>query len=110
MVMKIVEIYKDKNGKEPFLNWLKKIKDKKTKIRIQNRIMRLEIGQYGDFKNLSDGVSELRLHFGSGYRVYYGEFESEVVILLVGGDKGSQAKDIEKAKIYWKDVKENRDG
>lgn len=92
--MKTVEIYQDKNGKEPFTNWLKKIKDKKTKSRIQNRLMRLEIGQYGDFKNLSDGVSELRFHFGSGYRVYYGEFEGEIVILLLGGDKGSQEKDI----------------
>jgi putative addiction module killer protein len=67
---------------------------------------RVEIGNYGDYKALGDGVYELKLHFGSGYRVYFAEDGDIIVILLCGGDKSSQSKDIEVAKAYWKELLE----
>ncbi len=60
-------------------------------------------GHYGDYKNLGDGIKELRFFFGSGYRIYFGEHNERMVILLTGGDKSSQSSDIEKAKQYWKE-------
>jgi len=81
------------------------LKDKQNIKRIQTRLLRLEQGNYGDYKSLKDGVLELRLMYGSGYRVYFGEDGDKLVVLLVGGDKSTQAQDIEKAKIYWKEYK-----
>jgi len=75
--------------------------------RILKRLYRIESGNYGDCKNLGDGVNELRFFFGAGYRVYFGEDGDTIVILLCGGDKDSQRKDIEKAKVYWKEYQEN---
>ena len=67
---------------------------------------RVEVGNYGDYKPLGDGVYELKLHFGSGYRVYFAEYDNIIVILLCGGDKSTQSKDIEIAKTYWKELLE----
>ena len=67
---------------------------------------RVEVGNYGDYKPLGDGVYELKLHFGSGYRVYFAEYDDIIVILLCGGDKSTQSKDIEIAKTYWKELLE----
>jgi putative addiction module killer protein len=67
---------------------------------------RVEIGNYGDYKSLGDGVYELKLHFGSGYRVYFAEYDNIIVILLCGCDKSTQSKDIETAKTYWKELME----
>ena len=67
----------------------------------------MESGNYGDFKSLKDGVFELRLMFGSGYRVYFAEDGNDVVLLLIGGDKSSQKNDIQKAKEYWKEYQGN---
>ena len=74
--------------------------------RIRRRLDRVEIGNYGDYKSLGDGVYELKLHFGSGYRVYFAEYDDIIVILLCGGDKSTQSKDIEIAKTYWKELLE----
>lgn len=74
--------------------------------RIRRRLDRVEIGNYGDYKPLGDGVYELKLHFGSGYRVYFAEYDDIIVILLCGGDKSTQSKDIEIAKTYWKELLE----
>jgi putative addiction module killer protein len=67
------------------------------------RVSCLQQGNYGDCEVVGDGVYELRLFFGSGYRVYFGEEDNHIVVLLCGGDKGSQSKDIEQAKAYWKE-------
>ena len=67
------------------------------------RVSRLQQGNYGDCEPVGEGVSELRLFFGSGYRVYFGEQENHIIILLCGGGKATQAKDIEQAKTFWKD-------
>lgn len=83
---------------EEFDKWFKKIRDRRGRARIQARIDRLEMGHFGDAVSVGDGVFELRIFFGPGYRVYCAQQSSVVVILLIGGDKDSQRQDIEKAK------------
>ncbi len=107
MPSKQVIVYQDAAGNEPFSKWLKSLKDPVTRRRILKRLYRVESGNYGDYKNLGDGVNELRFFFGAGYRVYFGEDGDTIVILLCGGDKDSQRKDIEKAKVYWKEYLQN---
>lgn len=97
----------DENGHEPYTEWLNGLKDRKTVERIRVRIRRLESGLYGDCEPVGEGVSELRMFFGPGYRVYFGEDEENIVILLCGGDKDSQQRDIKTAKEHWKEFKEN---
>ncbi len=67
------------------------------------RIARVEVGNLGDCRSVGDGVFELKFHFGSGYRVYFGEMDNTIIILLNGGAKKSQKKDIKKAKESWKE-------
>jgi putative addiction module killer protein len=93
-------IYQTKNGKEPFQDWRKNLRDKVTLARIDRRLEYVAQGNYGDYKAVGDGVYELRFFFGSGYRVYFAKDGDTVVLLLYGGDKGSQSKDITKAKSY----------
>ncbi|MFH1565526.1 MAG: type II toxin-antitoxin system RelE/ParE family toxin [bacterium] len=106
-IPKTLEIYQNTNGKEPIIEWLESIKDITTKARIKNRLRRMELGILGDYKNISSGLFELRLKFGSGYRVYFGEIDNKIILLLCGGDKSSQTKDIKKAKEYWQEYKNN---
>jgi putative addiction module killer protein len=94
-------IYANESGKEPFVEWLDGLRDGITQKRILARLTRLEQGNYGDCKSVSEGVSELRMFFGSGYRVYFGEHGNDWVVLLCGGDKGSQDTDIQQTKVYW---------
>lgn len=93
------------NGHAPFEDWIRSLKDKSFLARILNRIDRLRLGNFGDCKSVGGGVFELRIHCGPGFRVYFGVFGADVVILLLGGDKKSQAKDIKKAQVYWEDYK-----
>jgi putative addiction module killer protein len=104
---KRVIIYADDRGKEPFTDWLFSLRDPMGRKRILARIARLEQGNFGDCEPVGEGVSELRLFFGSGYRVYFGEDENNIVVLLCGGDKGRQHKDIKQAKSYWKEYLDN---
>ena len=100
---KLIKYYVDDNNKIPFVEWIESLRDKKFRNRIEARINRIaEFGHYGDKKSVGDCVFELRFDFGSGYRVYYMEVEGIVVILLCGGDKSTQKKDIENAKKYRK--------
>lgn len=75
--------------------------------RIRKRLLRIENGNLGDYKSVGDGVFELRFFFSSGYRVYFGFDGETIVLLLCGGDKSSQAKDIKKAKDIWKEVQQD---
>ena len=84
---------------EIFANWFKSLKDRKAKARIQARIDRIELGSFGDVAPVGEGVSELRIHYGPGYRVYFLQRGPIVVVLLSGGDKSSQKSDIKKAKV-----------
>lgn len=92
-VHKDVIIFEDNQGRQPFTRWLETL-DTTIRGRIQNRILRLHHGNYGDYKALQEGIKELRFHFGVGYRVYSAEDGSKIVILLHGGDKHSQSADI----------------
>lgn len=98
-----VIVYADSTGREPFTDWLKSLRDGQTRRRILQRISRMQGGNLGDYKSLKSGVLELRLSFGAGYRVYFGEDGDTLVVLLMGGDKSTQTQDIETAKRYWKE-------
>lgn len=108
---KRVITYADDNGREPFTEWLNNLRDSIGRKRIFTRILRLEQGNYGDYKPVGEGVCELRMFFGSGYRIYFGEYENDIVVLLCGGDKDSQENDIQQAKVYWRNTLDriNRD-
>ncbi len=85
-----------------FDKWLRKLKDLKAKAKILIRIQQIESkGHFGDCKSVGNGISELRIHYAKGYRVYFKEKNGKIVILLVGGNKSSQQKDIKKAKDIW---------
>lgn len=103
-----LQIYQTPNGHEPFTEWLKSIRDQKIRTRIQARLDRLVDGNFGDCKPVGEGISEIRLHFGAGYRIYFGEVENIIVLLLCGGDKSSQMRDIKRAKTYWQEYKESQ--
>jgi putative addiction module killer protein len=83
---------------EIFDNWMRKLKDRTGRAIINARILRLSHGNYGDTKYLGDGINELRIDFGPGYRVYYTQIRQAIVILLCGGDKSTQSSDLKKAK------------
>jgi putative addiction module killer protein len=100
--MKIkIEVLIDEKGDSPFKNWLATIKDQKIRQRILTRLDRLELGNFGDCKSVGKKVFELRLDFGAGYRIYFAQKDRTIVILILGGDKSSQKKDIQKAIILW---------
>lgn len=109
LIKKTLKVYSLKTGKEPFSEWLNGIKDKTTLTRIIRRLDFLELGHYGDYKALGGGIYELRLQFGSGYRIYFAEIDDIIIILLCGGDKSSQAKDIKLAKQYWREMESNNE-
>ncbi|MFH0739534.1 MAG: type II toxin-antitoxin system RelE/ParE family toxin [bacterium] len=102
----LIKIFQTKSGKEPFIHWLEKIKDKNAQTRIRQRIRRLEENNFGDFKPLGKNLYELRLDFGPGYRVYCAkgkENSEEIIFLLLGGSKGTQEKDILKSRKIYND-------
>lgn len=99
--VKNIIVYQDPRGHEPFTAWLEGLRDAQVRRRILIRLRRVAQGNFGDVKALKGGVFELRLQFGSGYRIYFGEDGNTLVVLLLGGDKSSQYKDIELAKVYW---------
>jgi putative addiction module killer protein len=92
-----VLIYEDEFGYSAFSEWLKNIGDKSIRSKILTRLDRVKAGNFGDYKYLENGVFELRFMFGPGYRIYFGKVEERVIVLLQGGDKSSQKKDILKA-------------
>lgn len=90
-----------------FDKWLRKLKDRRAKAKILFRIQRIEDqGNFGDCEPVGQGISELRIHYAKGYRVYLKEYNGRVVILLNGGTKSSQQKDIDKAKGLWLNYKD----
>lgn len=88
--------------------WFAALKDRLGRMRIQARIDRAELGHYGDCASVGEGVSELRIHVGPGYRVYFMERGLEIVILLAGGDKSTQADDIKTAHKLARQIKEGK--
>ena len=98
-----IEIYELSHGKRPFEIWFEGIREIHTRAKILTRLDRLKLGNFGDCKTVGNGVSELRIHYGPGIRIYYAKVGNKVILLLSGGDKGSQTKDINKAKEYLRD-------
>jgi len=96
-----VLIFRSRSDDSPYLEWLDTL-DWKMQGRILARVARMKNGQFGDYKAIDRSLYELRLFFGPGYRVYFGEHDGKTVLLLAGGDKSTQSKDIKKAKEYWK--------
>ena len=97
------------DGKCPFRNWLRSLKDVNARARIRVRINRIRLGNFGDCKSVGSGVSEFRIDYGPGYRVYYGRVGEKLILLLCGGSKKNQEKDIKLAKEYWFDYKRRED-
>ena len=87
-----------------FDDWLDDLSDEKASAIIVERLVRIQSGLFGDFEPVGDGISELRIHYGSGYRIYYTIRGKVVVIVLLGGTKGTQKKDIKKAKKIAADL------
>ena len=92
---------------ERFARWLEDLRDLRARARVQARIERLVGGNPGDIKPVGSGVSELRINYGPGYRVYFKQKGSTLIILLAGGDKASQPRDIDEALSLARQIKEN---
>ena len=97
--------YITEDGKNPFHKWLRSLKDRAARARIRVRLNRVRLGNFGDCKPVGKGINELRVDYGPGYRIYYGKTETSIVILLCGGSKKTQLKDIQLAQTYWADFK-----
>ena len=103
---KEVVVFRAKDGRVPFEEWLDDLNDKKAAARVLARLARVRQGNLGDCKSVGEGVSELRVDYGPGYRVYFGQKGQTLVVLLCGGDKRTQDRDIRLAKQYWREFKQ----
>lgn len=98
-----IELYETIAGYCPFDVWFESLRELHTRAKILTRLDRLKLGNFGDCKVLGSGIAELRIHYGPGIRIYYSKIGNKIVLLLCGGDKSSQRKDIDKAKEYLKE-------
>jgi putative addiction module killer protein len=105
-----LRLYVTGNRKIPFSLWLNSLRDIRVRAVIRVRLNRIRLGNFGDCKSVGEGVKELRIDHGPGYRVYFGQVDQRIVLLLCGGDKSSQGRDIEKARAYWADYRRRGDG
>ena len=92
-------------GAQPFVEWLQDLNDGQARARIEARLARVAVGNLGDVEPVGAGVLELRVDWGPGYRVYFSRLGNIIVLLLCGGDKRTQQRDIKRAKAYFKDFK-----
>ncbi len=101
----MVEIrhYLTPDGRDVFLDWLRQVRDPVAKVQIVKRVNRVEQGNFGDHRFCRDGVWELRIDTGAGYRVYYARAGMQIIVLLAGGDKRTQDADIDLATRHWQD-------
>jgi putative addiction module killer protein len=97
--------YQAADGRVPFSEWLGSIRDKQAQVKVRLRLRRLEAGLFGDCEPVGEGVLEMREHVGAGYRVYLGRHGRSIVILLCGGTKKTQPRDVKAAKEFWADWK-----
>ena len=103
--MKIrIESYINKEGIDPFAKWFNKL-NAIAAAKVSTALYRMELGNYSNVKSLGEGVYEYKIDFGPGYRIYFGQDGAELVILVGGGSKKQQDRDIEMAKLYWKEYK-----
>lgn len=92
-----------------YIRWLRRLRDREAQVAIIRRLARIEQGSFGDHKFCRDGVWELRIPVGPGYRVYYALTGRRVILLLCAGDKSSQSEDIERAASYWRDWQQRKE-
>jgi putative addiction module killer protein len=92
---------------DTFKDWFSDLRDQNAKRRIAQRLVRVQSGLFGDVKPIGEGVSELRIDYGPGYRIYFAQRGAELIILLCGGDKGTQDRDIRTAKAMAKELSED---
>ena len=104
---KEVVAFRARDGQVPFEDWLNDLKDKRAVARVLARLARVRLGNLGDCKPVGEGVSELRVDYGPGYRVYFGQKGRTLVVLLCGGDKRTQDRDIRLARQFWREFKES---
>ena len=102
--------YLFENGHSPFNDWLLGLRDLRARARIRARLNRVRLGNLGDYASIGDGVFELRIFYGPGYRVYYSQEHHRVTLLLCGGTKGTQKRDIKIAKAYLADYRRRDSG
>ncbi len=95
--------YQTEDGRQPFSEWLEKLRDLEAAQRIDARLSRVRLGNVGDARSVGKGVNELRISYGPGYRIYFGRKGDRLVVLLCGGDKRTQQRDIKRAQEYWAD-------
>lgn len=100
-----IELYETVRGKCPFSEWLEALKDRQARVKIRLRLERLSMGNFGQCEPIGNGISELKVDFGPGYRIYFNKIGKKCVLLLIGGSKRTQSTDIEKAKTYLADYK-----
>jgi putative addiction module killer protein len=100
-----IQRYVTQFGKVPFDDWFYGLRNAKAKTIINKRLDRVRTGNLGDYRSVGEGVCELRIDYGSGYRVYFGQVGSTIVLLLCGGDKSTQEEDISIAIKYWTDYR-----
>ena len=103
-------LYRTASGKCPFEEWFAKLRDTRAQATVDARLIRTRLGNFGFCRAVAKGVSELKIDYGPGYRVYFGRDGEAVVVLLLGGEKSTQAKDIKKAREFWADYKKTKTG
>ena len=103
-----IEMYVTRSGSVPFEEWLQGLRDARARGRIRARLARVRLGNLGDAHAVGGGVWELRIDYGSGYRVYYAQSGPGTLLLLCGGDKATQATDIRQAQTYWTAYQQRR--
>lgn len=96
-----IQTYVTPEGRVPFDEWFNSLRDTNAQVKIDARLTRVRDGNLGDCRSVGEGVYELRINYGPGYRVYFGQVGAIVVLLLCGGDKSTQQRDIRTAKEYW---------
>ena len=105
-----VRLYARLDGVAPFMQWYRGLRDESISRRIRERLARIRAGNFGDSRSVGGGVQELRIPAGPGIRIYFGRLEDSVVLLLCGGDKHTQQRDIRRARFYWNEYRSRSDG
>ena len=106
--MVTIREYEDPEGRRPFGRWFDGLSIEAA-VKVETALARLEVGNFSNVKGVGQGLFETRIHFGPGYRVYFGKDGNQVVILLAGGAKKTQAQDIRTARLSWKNYKKHRE-
>jgi putative addiction module killer protein len=100
-----IEVYKTEAGRAPVNDWFLSLREARVRAIVQNRLLRVCLGNFEDRKPIGEGVWELRIDFGPGFRIYYAMSGDRIVLLLAAGDKSSQRQDIKNAISYWREFK-----